>query len=110
MAILQTTQFGYTHVAAGTATTVVFTPQVTNQNSGAVLHTITINTKGASANTLSVYNNTSAVAADLIAIIDTTSGVNSLFYDVICNQGITVVSATGTGADFTVTWAKQGQV
>lgn len=109
MAILQTSQFGYTHLT-GLATTVIFTPQVTNQGSSAVLHTININTKGAASNTLSIYNNTSAVAADLIAVVDTTTGVNSLFYDIVCPQGITIVSATGTGADITVAWTKLNQI
>jgi len=108
MAILQTTQFLTTHLNAN-GTTTIFTPQATNQSSQAVLHTISINTKGAASNTISVYNDVTAVAANLIAVIDSTSAVQSLFYDAICNNGLTVVLATGTAADITVSWAKLNQ-
>lgn len=109
MAILQSTQFAFSHLAAN-GTTVVFTPQAANQSSVGVLHSISINTKGASSNTCNVYNDVSAVAGNLIANIDTTTGVNTLFYDVICQNGITVVLATGTSADITVTWIKKDMV
>ncbi|HAM55177.1 MAG TPA: hypothetical protein DCQ64_07130 [Candidatus Rokubacteria bacterium] len=66
---------------------------------------VTINTKGASSNTLSLYAAASAVAADLIAVIDTTVGVGTLAYDLLCPKGITAVLATGTAADVTITWS-----
>lgn len=98
------TEFNQTNVPAGTATTVICTVPSATQAAYAVLHTITINTKGATANTLTVYDNTSA-AGTKIATIDTTSQVQTLVYDCICTTGITCVSATGTGADYTVTWS-----
>lgn len=86
-------------------TTVICTVPQTVGAAYAVLHSITINTKGASSNTCTVYDNTSA-AGTKIATIDTTSGVQTLFYDSICLVGITVVLGTGTSADITVNWTK----
>ncbi len=82
------------YVAAGTATTTVKTGV-------GILHSITFNTKGASSNTLTVYDNTAA-SGTVMAVIDTTDKVTTLFYDIPFLTGLTVISATGTGADFTV--------
>lgn len=84
------------HVAAGTATTTV-------KSGVGVLHSITFNTKGEESNTLTVYDNTAA-SGTAIAIIDTTDKVGTLYYDVPFTIGLTVISATGTGADFTVAY------
>lgn len=89
----------YTNVAAGTATTVI-------KASAGRLYGINVNTKGATGNTLTVYDN-SAGSGTKIATIDTTSAVGGIlvfpegfnFY-----TGLTCVSATGTGADYTVIW------
>jgi hypothetical protein len=72
------------------------------KSTAGTLHAIQINTKGASANTITVYNN--AVASGTpIAIIDGTGASGFYFvYDKYCPAGITVKSATGTAADFTV--------
>lgn len=69
----------------------------------AKLHTVTINTKAASA-TVTVYNNVSAVSADIVAIIDAASTPVTLIYDVECPKGIFVVLASGN-ADVTVSYA-----
>lgn len=66
------------------------------------LRGVTINTKGASANTLTIYDNT-AGSGTKIATIDTTVG-GEFNYDLQFNTGLTVVMATGTAADITVTW------
>lgn len=87
--------FGGTHLAAN-ATTLLKTGQ-------GLLHCITINTKGATANTLTLYDNT-AGSGTVIGVIDTTAAAQSLFYDVVFNTGLTVVIATGTAADVTVAW------
>lgn len=84
----------YTHVAAGTATTVV------RQGSG-VLNAIIVNTKGATGNTLTVYDNTTN-SGQVIAIIDTTVTPYVWTYNARFNTGLTVTSANGTGADYTV--------
>lgn len=85
------------NVAAGTATTVI------SANPG-FLHCITINTKGASSNTLTVYDNASAASGTIIALIGTTGQEQTLIYDVNVVNGITCASATGTGADYTVSF------
>jgi hypothetical protein len=87
----------YKNVAAGTATT--------NVKSGAgVLYLITFNTKGASANTLTCYDNTAA-SGTKIATIDTVNvNTQTLHYNVAFGTGLTCISATGTGADYTVSY------
>lgn len=89
--------FNATHIASALATT-------TMKSGQGILHTITINTKGTAANTLTVFDNT-AGSGTVIAIIDTTSNVQTLILDVAFSTGLTVVSAVGTGADLTIAWA-----
>lgn len=67
------------------------------------LYAICINTKGASANTATVYDNTAGSGA-VLAVIDTTAGVTCLTYNAAFVTGLTVVTATGTAADLTVTY------
>lgn len=86
----------YLNVAAGTATTTV-------KAAPGILVAIVINTKGAASNTLTVYDNASAASGTKIATIDTTTAVQSLnFGGVYFRNGLTLISATGTGADYTV--------
>ncbi len=68
-----------------------------------LLHTVTINTKGAASNTLAIYDGIDATGT-LLATIDTTVTYGTLIYDIGCITGICVVSATGTQADITVTY------
>lgn len=84
------------NVSAGTATTVV-------KSGAGFLHSITINTKGASSNTLTVYDNTAA-SGTIIALIGTTGQEQTLTYDVNFTTGLTCASASGTGADYTVSF------
>lgn len=86
----------YLNVAAGTATTVV-------KSGAGIFASITINTKGASSNTLTVYDNT-AGSGTKIATIDTTAAQVTLNFNVAFAAGLTIVSATGTGADYTVAY------
>jgi predicted transglutaminase-like protease len=65
---------------------------------------ITINTKGASANVATVYDNT-AGSGSKIGTIDTVNNGGTLWYDVDCDTGLTIVTATGTCADLTVVTA-----
>jgi len=86
----------YLNVAAGTATT-------TAKAAPGILIGISINTKGAASNTLTMYDNASAASGTKIATIDTT--VSAGFYNfggVYFRNGLTLISATGTGADYTV--------
>ena len=69
-----------------------------------VLHSITVNKKGASANIATVYDNT-AGSGTVIAVIDTVNmNAQTLLYDLAFNTGLTVVLATGTAADITITY------
>lgn len=86
----------YVHIAAN-ATTIV-------KSGPGFLHTISINTKGASANIFTVYDNTSGTG-NIIAIINTVDApTNTFIFDVGFNTGLTIVSATGTSADITVSY------
>jgi hypothetical protein len=82
------------HIPAGTATTVVSTVPCT-------LIGIAFNTKGASSNVATVYDNT-AGSGSVIAVIDTTDKIGTIDYGGMTKVGLTIVSATGTGADMTV--------
>lgn len=68
------------------------------------LYAITLNTKGASANTLTVYDNTAA-SGTKIGTFDTVNGVIGLMFEapfgVNFSTGLTAVLATGTAADVT---------
>lgn len=86
----------YLNIAAGAATTVV-------KSGAGTLSKVCINTKGASSNVLTVYDNT-AGSGTKIAVLDTTTAVVCQAYDVAFATGLTVVSATGTGADLTIAY------
>jgi hypothetical protein len=64
---------------------------------------LTINTKGASSNTITIYDSTTG-SGTKVATIDSTSAIGSLFYDVQLLNGLTIVVATGTAADITVSY------
>lgn len=68
-----------------------------------VLRAICINTKGASANTASVYDATSGTS-NIFAVLDTvnTPPAGCLQYDAAVSNGIRIITATGTAADMTV--------
>lgn len=84
------------------------TPMTTNTTSlirtgATLLHGITINTKGASSNTIKIYDGTSA-SGTLKATIDSTVTVGLWAYDMVLDTGLFVAVATGTAADITVLW------
>jgi hypothetical protein len=88
---------GYTYTnSTGTGTTII-------KSGAGTLHSICINTKGATANTLTVFDNTAA-SGTKIGTIDTTAAVGCLIYDVAFATGLTLSSASGTGADVTTSW------
>lgn len=85
-----------------------YTNIVNNQTSvvlsgAGYIHTITINTKGATGNTATIYDNT-AGSGTKIGTIDTTVTYGTLIYDAVVSTGITIVTATGTAPDMTVTY------
>lgn len=68
------------------------------------LHTITINTKGATSNLLTVYDSLSATGTKL-ATVDTTVTFGTLVYDVNFVIGLFIVLAAGTAADLTISFS-----
>lgn len=86
----------YANLAAN-ATTVI-------QAGAGRLHSVLINTIGATGNVCTIYDNT-AGSGTKIATIDTTiAAAPPRIYDVEFKTGLTVVIGTGTAADITVTW------
>ena len=91
--------FNYTHINANTTGT-----QVGPASANVTLHAVTINSKGATANLLTIYDGTST-GGTVIAVVDTTVTFGTLVYDVVTTNGIFVVLAAGTAADLTISWA-----
>lgn len=69
-----------------------------------VLHKVTINTAGASSNTITLYDNTAA-SGTVLATIDGTAGPLTLDYNIRFSTGLTAILATGTAAKITVTYS-----
>jgi hypothetical protein len=75
------------------------------QKSGSgTLHSVTINTKGASSNTLTLYDSLTHGAGTTIAVIDTTQQVQTLVFDAYFATGLSFSMATGTAADVTINY------
>jgi hypothetical protein len=87
--------FNYTHLNANGTTTVKSGP--------GMLHTLTINVKGASSNTITLYDNTSG-SGTVIAVIDPTQNLVTLDFDIFFQNALTAVIATGTAPDITLSW------
>lgn len=70
------------------------------------LHSVTVNTKGASANVLTIYdNNKGDTSGNVVAVIDTVNLVQPTFlYDLDTLTGLSATLATGTAADVTITF------
>lgn len=67
------------------------------------LHAVSVNTKGVTANLLTIYDGTST-AGTVVAIVDTTAQPVTLTFDVVLQVGLFVVLAAGTAADLTFSW------
>ncbi len=93
MPLIKEGTYTYTPISTNTTTLV--------KSGAGRLHTITINTKGASANTVTVYNALTATGTP-IATIDSTVTYGTLIYDCQFSTGLCIVTATGTCADMTV--------
>lgn len=90
----------YAHVASGT------TAGASVTKNPCKLHTVTINTKGATSNVLTLYdNNKGDNSGNVVAIIDTTAGPNYWLYDIDLLNGLSYSSVAGTGADITFCYA-----
>lgn len=86
----------YTHMAALGTLVIASHPSI--------LRGININTKGATANTLTLFDNAGAASGAIVAVIDTTAGPASYYFGSTGAQldnGLTAVMATGTAADVT---------
>lgn len=88
--------FHYKNLAAN-ATTVIKT-------GGGVLHTLTINTAGATSNTITIYDNTAASGTKIATINGEAIPGQTFLYDVEFITGLTVIIATGTAADITLSY------
>jgi hypothetical protein len=86
----------YAHISANTTS-------VLKSGMAGVLGNVSINTKGASSNTLTLYDNTTS-SGTIIAVIDTTSVVGTLNFGCRFNKGLVAVMGTGTAADVTITF------
>lgn len=84
----------FTHLAANATTNAIATAPAT-------LKRVIINTKGAAANTLTLYDGITAVGT-VIAVIDTTGATQSIDFDILLGTGLSAIMATGTAADITI--------
>lgn len=73
--------------------------------SAGILHKVVVNTKGASANVLTLYDTSGTTTTSPIAVIDTVN-INSqaLIYDLAFASGLAYALATGTAADVTIVY------
>lgn len=69
-----------------------------------VLIGVVINTKGATANTLTLYDSLTHGTGTVIAVIDTTSTIGALAYNLAFATGLSASIAAGTSADVTVVY------
>jgi hypothetical protein len=83
----------YTHISTNATTTV--------KGAAGYLHDICINTKGATGNTATMYDNTVG-SGTVIGVLDTTSLSGCQEFDIAFGTGLTIVTATGTAPDITV--------
>ena len=78
-------RFAYSHISTATTTVV--------KNAAGFLHSIVVNTTAAG--TITVYDNTAA-SGTVIAILKASVAENTYIYDVVCNTGITIVTAAAS--------------
>jgi hypothetical protein len=95
MALTPTGALSYSHLNSNGSTTL--------KSAAGWLHSVSINSKGATGNTATLYDNTTA-SGTLLAVIDTTAQIQTLLFDVAFQTGLTVVLASGSAADLTVSY------
>lgn len=87
----------YVHISTNASTNAI-------KSGAGILHKVCVNTKGASANVATVYDSLTATGT-VIAVIDTTTAnVACMNFDLAFATGLSVLTATGTAADLTVTY------
>ena len=67
-----------------------------------VLVRVIVNKKGATSNVATLNRLNSPEGKTTIGIIDTTDRVGSIEYGLPCNNGLEIITATGTQADLTI--------
>ncbi len=87
--------FNYAHLAANGTTTL--------KTGVGMLNNVTLNIKGGTGNTVTIYDNT-AGSGTVLAVIDTTQSLVTLAYDVTFTTGLTIVVGGGTAPDITVSY------
>lgn len=86
-----TVSAGYTYGNMTTSTTTTF------KSGAGVLHTVTINSLGTVASTISIFDNTAGSGTSIAVLNSLTTGQNTYTYDVAFSTGLTLVT-TGTVA------------
>ena len=98
--------FNYTNITTNTTTTIAngIGPTVSLPFLG-IVHTIVVNTAGATGGTITIYDSPTA-SGEVVATITVPNAAQSFtaIYDIQLNYGLTVVTATMTAPDITVTW------
>lgn len=87
--------YSYNHIATATTTTV--------KSGVGTLHSITVNSLGTVASTLTVYDSTTG-SGTIIAIINSLSITGTLTFDVAFATGLTIVSTGTVAPDVTVSY------
>jgi len=87
--------YTYTHISTSTTTLI--------KGSSGTLHTISVNSKGTVASTITVYDSATA-SGTIIAIIDSLNLSGSFRYDIAALTAITVVTTGTVAPDVTVSW------
>ena len=85
----------YTHLATNTETAV--------KTGSGVLHSVTVNTKGTVASTLSIYDG-SVASGTLIAVIDSLNIAGHFVYDVGFTTSLTIKTTGTVAPDITVVY------
>lgn len=87
--------FTYSHIATATTTTV--------KSGAGDLHSITVNSKGTVASTITVYDNT-AGSGTVIAVIDSLNLGGAFVFDIAFATGLTLVTTGTVAPDVTVSY------
>jgi hypothetical protein len=90
--------FQYLHANANVAATNI-------KSSPGTLFTVNINSKGATANLLTLYDTSGTSTSVVIAVIDTTSQVGTLRFMLDFKSGLAYALAAGTAADITISYS-----
>jgi len=98
--------FNYQNITSNTTTTIFsgIGPNYVGTPMG-ILHTIVVNGAGATGGTITIYDSATG-SGETVATINVPNAASSFtaIYDIQLNFGLTIVTATMTAPDITVTW------